>query len=70
MFATGVTVNLAEWIIDDTCLISKKYFSIWKTIFGGRQGHAKQRGRLLPTRPRPNRWSLFSHGVSVRPSQK
>ena len=22
MFATGVTMGLAEWIIDDTCLVS------------------------------------------------
>ena len=27
MFATGVTVGMAEWIIDDTCLV-KIYFSL------------------------------------------
>ena len=35
MFATGVTMGLAEWIIDDTCLvytcISRKYTAIEMT---------------------------------------
>ena len=26
MFATGVTMGLAEWIIDDSCLVSELYF--------------------------------------------
>ena len=25
MFATGVTMGLAEWIIDDTCLVSHDF---------------------------------------------
>ena len=26
MFATGETIGLAEWIIDDACLVSYKFF--------------------------------------------
>ena len=45
MFATGETVGLAEWIIDDTCLViislirknanfaETKEFQFWMTIF-------------------------------------
>ena len=28
MFATGETVGLAEWIIDDTCLVSDRFKEI------------------------------------------
>ena len=28
MFTSGETVGLAEWIIDDTCLVTR-YFSCW-----------------------------------------
>ena len=27
MFATGVTMGLAEWIIDDTCLVTRICFA-------------------------------------------
>ena len=27
MFATGVTMSLAEWIIDDTCLVITLFLS-------------------------------------------
>ena len=30
MFATGVTTDLAEWIIDDTCLV---YF-VFEKVYG------------------------------------
>ena len=30
MFATGVTMGLAEWIIDDTCLVSTRLFINYK----------------------------------------
>ena len=29
MFASGETVGLAEWIIDDTCLVFSFFQSIW-----------------------------------------
>ena len=29
MFATGETVGLAEWIIDDTCLVSIDSHTVW-----------------------------------------
>ena len=29
MFATGETVGLAEWIIDDTCLVRVMYNTNW-----------------------------------------
>ena len=32
MFATGETVGLAEWIIDDTCLVSIQFLP-WFLIF-------------------------------------
>ena len=42
MVATGETVGLAEWIIDDTCLVfsDSNFFSltnlrIWQTKLGG-----------------------------------
>ena len=31
MFATGVTMGLAEWIIDDTCLIFSYYLSVQRS---------------------------------------
>ena len=33
MFATGETVGLAEWIIDDTCLDNVNNFTIWVRKF-------------------------------------
>ena len=36
MFTTGETVGLAEWIIDDTCLISLG--SRWNFQFGWQAG--------------------------------
>ena len=33
MFATGGTVGLAEWIIDDTCLVKIK-FSMTNVVLG------------------------------------
>ena len=32
MFATGETVGLAEWIIDDTCLVWKYYWNMQSDI--------------------------------------
>ena len=32
MFATGETVNLAEWIIDDTSLIAFNLISVYQII--------------------------------------
>ena len=32
MFATGVTVGLAEWIIDDTCVCSYYFKNITKIV--------------------------------------
>ena len=32
MFATGETVGLAEWIIDDTCLVPTMSVYIFKTM--------------------------------------
>ena len=33
MFATGVTMDLAEWIIDDTCLVDHLNLLICNIIF-------------------------------------
>ena len=30
MFATGVTMGLAEWIIDDTCLV--EFYFVFKAL--------------------------------------
>ena len=32
MFATGVTMGLAEWIIDYTCLVSSYFYDLYSTI--------------------------------------
>ena len=53
MFATGETVGLAEWIIDDTCLViftvrncRSRFNGSWKTVHhqGGAPQDARPRG--------------------------
>ena len=55
MFTTGVTMGLAEWIIDDTCLVKIVFIC-----------HITITTAYWPTRPRTNRWLLLSRMMSLR----
>ena len=51
MFATGVTMSLAEWIIDDTCLVSfVSFILVWlKLLSIGWEPATGQLSHLLST---------------------
>ena len=67
MVATGETLGLAEWIIDDACIVE---YILPILIYVGIIDVGILTNNFWPTRPQPNRWSFFSHMVSVRSKNK
>ena len=70
MIAIGWTVGLAEWIIDDICLFQVNSIQVVRLSkdLSSRTFFWEIHTIFWPTSPRPYRWSLFSHKVSVRMS--